>query len=57
MHGAKQKKGNGANNKVTRTKNLLIQDHGLHAHMRNGQDKLADDCVTPASTSTPRSVG
>jgi hypothetical protein len=41
--GAKQKKGNGANNKVTRTKNLLIQDHGLHAHMRNGQDKLADD--------------
>ena len=41
--GATQKKGTGANNKVTRTKNLLIQDHGLHAHMRNGQDQLAED--------------
>lgn len=40
--GAKQTKGTGANNKVTRTQNELVGG-GLSVHMRNGQDDFADD--------------
>ena len=39
----KQANGTGANNKVTRTKNELLDTYQVHTHMRNGQDDLADD--------------
>jgi hypothetical protein len=41
--GHKQTVGTGANSKVTRTKTALQKNHGLSAHMRNGQDSIAED--------------
>ena len=37
------RKGTGANNKVTRTQNILDKTYRINAHMRNGKDDLADD--------------